>query len=158
MTRSSCWREPNVFFAAEPYRAQADIAEDTHFQWPGVNAAVTPDRDPIAFSHDWHPSDGLKARDKDLSEIVRGLTGGRGPEASINAVGMEAHGSSIGKLTHQLTSLLPNGLAEKLSPHALPVSITGATCGSLCGRGKRLRKCKDYKKGRGRGFALTGRW
>jgi hypothetical protein len=29
---------------------------------------------------------------------------------------MEAHGSSVDKLAHQLTSLLPDGLAEKLSP------------------------------------------
>lgn len=67
---------------------------------------------------------------------MRGLTGGRGPEAVIDAVGMEAHGSSVGKLAHQLTSPLPGGLAEKLSPHALPVSITGARFSSLCGHGK----------------------
>jgi threonine dehydrogenase-like Zn-dependent dehydrogenase len=56
----------------------------------------------------------LKAHDSDLAELVRSLTGGRGPEAVIDAVGMEAHGSPIGKLAHQLTSLLPDGLAEKL--------------------------------------------
>ena len=56
----------------------------------------------------------LEAYGKDLAEIVRGLTGGRGPDAVIDAVGMEAHGSPVGKLAHQLTSLLPDGVAEKL--------------------------------------------
>ncbi len=56
----------------------------------------------------------LETYGKDLTEIARGLTGGRGPEAVIDAVGMEAHGSPVGKLAHQLTSLLPDGVAEKL--------------------------------------------
>ncbi len=47
----------HVLLSTEPHRAQADLAEDTHFQRPSVNAAVTPDRDPIALSHDRHPSD-----------------------------------------------------------------------------------------------------
>jgi threonine dehydrogenase-like Zn-dependent dehydrogenase len=51
---------------------------------------------------------------RDLGEIVRGLTNGRGADAVIDAVGMEAHGSPVGKLAHQLTSLLPDTLAAKL--------------------------------------------
>jgi threonine dehydrogenase-like Zn-dependent dehydrogenase len=50
----------------------------------------------------------------ELAEQVRGLTGGRGPDAVIDAVGMEAHGSPLGKLAHQLTGLLPNAVAAKL--------------------------------------------
>jgi hypothetical protein len=34
------------------------------------------------------------------------LTGGRGPDAVIDAVGMEAHGSPIGKLAHDIAALL----------------------------------------------------
>lgn len=56
----------------------------------------------------------LDAHDKDLAEIVRGLTGGRGPDAVIDAVGMEAHGSPIGQLAHQMATLLPDALAGKL--------------------------------------------
>jgi threonine dehydrogenase-like Zn-dependent dehydrogenase len=50
----------------------------------------------------------------DLVETVRDLTGGRGPDAVIDAVGMEAHGSPVGKLAHQMASLLPDVLASKV--------------------------------------------
>ncbi len=43
----------------------------------------------------------------DVAHTLRGLTSGRGPDSVIDAVGMEAHGASLGKLAHQLTSLLP---------------------------------------------------
>jgi threonine dehydrogenase-like Zn-dependent dehydrogenase len=56
----------------------------------------------------------LAAHGKDLLDIVRGLTGGRGPDAVIDAVGMEAHGSPIGRLAHQLTALLPGQVAAKV--------------------------------------------
>jgi threonine dehydrogenase-like Zn-dependent dehydrogenase len=55
----------------------------------------------------------LNAKD-DLVEHVRDLTGGRGPDAVIDAVGMEAHGSPVGKLAHQMASLLPDALAAKM--------------------------------------------
>src|SRR4051794_36344321 len=38
----------------------------------------------------------------DLGEIIRDQTGGRGPDAVIDAVGMEAHGAPIGRLAHRL--------------------------------------------------------
>jgi threonine dehydrogenase-like Zn-dependent dehydrogenase len=50
----------------------------------------------------------------DLVETVRDLTDGRGPDAVIDAVGMEAHGSPVGKLAHQMASLLPDALAAKM--------------------------------------------
>ena len=50
----------------------------------------------------------------DLVETVRDVTAGRGPDAVIDAVGMEAHGSPVGKLAHQMASLLPDALAAKL--------------------------------------------
>jgi threonine dehydrogenase-like Zn-dependent dehydrogenase len=56
----------------------------------------------------------LTAHGKDLVDIVRGLTGGRGPDAVIDAVGMEAHGSPVGRLAHQLTALLPDEIAAKV--------------------------------------------
>jgi threonine dehydrogenase-like Zn-dependent dehydrogenase len=48
----------------------------------------------------------------DLPEAVRGLTDGRGPISVIDAVGMEAHGSPIGKLAHRLAGLLPDAVAR----------------------------------------------
>jgi threonine dehydrogenase-like Zn-dependent dehydrogenase len=50
----------------------------------------------------------------DLVSHVRDLTDGRGPDAVIDAVGMEAHGSPVGKLAHQMASLLPDALAAKM--------------------------------------------
>jgi threonine dehydrogenase-like Zn-dependent dehydrogenase len=50
----------------------------------------------------------------DLVETVRDLTDGRGPDAVIDAVGMEAHGSPVGKLAHQMASLLPDAVAAKM--------------------------------------------
>jgi threonine dehydrogenase-like Zn-dependent dehydrogenase len=50
----------------------------------------------------------------DVAEAVKELTGGRGPDAVIDAVGMEAHGSPIGKAAHAAVGLLPDKAAEKL--------------------------------------------
>jgi threonine dehydrogenase-like Zn-dependent dehydrogenase len=49
----------------------------------------------------------------DLAEVVREHTGGRGPAAVIDAVGMEAHGAPIGKLAQRLAGFLPDLLAQK---------------------------------------------
>jgi len=56
----------------------------------------------------------LNEHDKDLGDVVRGLTNGRGADAVIDAVGMEAHGAPVAKLAHQAVGLLPDRLAEKL--------------------------------------------
>jgi threonine dehydrogenase-like Zn-dependent dehydrogenase len=56
----------------------------------------------------------LDEHKKDLGEVIRGMTDGRGPDSVIDAVGMEAHGAPIGKLAHQLVGLLPDVVAEKV--------------------------------------------
>jgi threonine dehydrogenase-like Zn-dependent dehydrogenase len=62
-----------------------------------------------------HGVDALNLEEHDdLAAVVRERTGGRGPDAVIDAVGMEAHGSPIGKLAHRLTALLPDVAAQKL--------------------------------------------
>jgi threonine dehydrogenase-like Zn-dependent dehydrogenase len=45
--------------------------------------------------------------DGDADAAIRELTGGRGPDSVIDAVGMEAHGSPVGKIAHGLATLLP---------------------------------------------------
>jgi threonine dehydrogenase-like Zn-dependent dehydrogenase len=50
----------------------------------------------------------------DLPASVRELTGGRGPIAVIDAVGMEAHGAPVGKLAHRLAGMLPDVLAQQV--------------------------------------------
>jgi threonine dehydrogenase-like Zn-dependent dehydrogenase len=56
----------------------------------------------------------LRNHEDDLPETIRGLTAGRGPDAVIDAVGMEAHGAPLAKLAQAMTSLLPDPLAVKL--------------------------------------------
>lgn len=50
----------------------------------------------------------------DLGEAIRELTGGRGTDSVIDAVGMEAHGSPIAKVAQQVSGLLPDALAKPL--------------------------------------------
>jgi threonine dehydrogenase-like Zn-dependent dehydrogenase len=45
---------------------------------------------------------------------VRDLTDGRGPDAAIDAVGLEAHGAPGGKLAHTLAALMPDAVARKV--------------------------------------------
>ncbi|MFD9380829.1 alcohol dehydrogenase catalytic domain-containing protein [Streptomyces sp. NPDC059999] len=49
-----------------------------------------------------------------IADEVRALTGGRGPDAVIDAVGMEAHGAPLAKGAQHLTTMLPDALAEKM--------------------------------------------
>ncbi|GII25799.1 zinc-dependent alcohol dehydrogenase [Planosporangium mesophilum] len=54
----------------------------------------------------------------DVAEVIRELTDGRGPDAVIDAVGMEAHGSPAGKLAQTIAGFLPDAAAEKLMEKA----------------------------------------
>ncbi|GGI08510.1 zinc-dependent alcohol dehydrogenase [Egicoccus halophilus] len=54
----------------------------------------------------------------DVVEAVKDLTGGRGPDAVIEAVGMEAHGSPAGKLAQTMASLMPDALAAPMMQKA----------------------------------------
>ena len=56
--------------------------------------------------------------DDDLIEAVRDRTDGRGPDAVIDAVGMEAHGSPAAEAAQKLTALMPNALTERLMKRA----------------------------------------
>jgi threonine dehydrogenase-like Zn-dependent dehydrogenase len=50
----------------------------------------------------------------DIAEAVRDLTGGRGADAVVDAVGMEAHGSPVVEVSHKLVAALPDVVARKL--------------------------------------------
>jgi threonine dehydrogenase-like Zn-dependent dehydrogenase len=50
----------------------------------------------------------------DVPEAIRELTGGRGTDSVIEAVGMEAHGDPVGKTAHQAAALLPDAVAQKV--------------------------------------------
>jgi threonine dehydrogenase-like Zn-dependent dehydrogenase len=59
----------------------------------------------MASRHGIEPVD---TRDGDPAEALRERTDGRGPDSVIDAVGMEAHGSPIGKLAQQIAGMLPD--------------------------------------------------
>ena len=54
----------------------------------------------------------------DIVAEIREMTGGRGPDSVIDAVGMEAHGSPLGKLAQTVTGFLPDAVAAKLMERA----------------------------------------
>lgn len=60
----------------------------------------------------------LRDHGKDLTETVRRLTDGRGTDAVIDAVGMEAHGAPVAKAAHWAIGLLPDTVAQRLMEHA----------------------------------------
>ncbi|MCB0905493.1 MAG: alcohol dehydrogenase catalytic domain-containing protein [Nocardioidaceae bacterium] len=49
-----------------------------------------------------------------VAEAARALTEGRGPDAVIDAVGMEAHGSPLVAMSHTMVSKLPDKVAQPL--------------------------------------------
>jgi threonine dehydrogenase-like Zn-dependent dehydrogenase len=73
---------------------------------------LVPERLERARAHGVEATD-LTAQD-DLAGFVREQTDGRGPDAVIDAVGMEAHGSPVGKLAHRLAGFLPDAVAQPL--------------------------------------------
>jgi threonine dehydrogenase-like Zn-dependent dehydrogenase len=60
----------------------------------------------------------FKGERDQIADAIRELTDGRGADSVIDAVGMEAHGSPLAKLGHQMTKLMPDRLAEKVMTRA----------------------------------------
>jgi len=77
-----------------------------------IGIDLVPERLERAKAHGVEVID-LRSAD-DLGAAVRDMTDGRGPDAVIDAVGMEAHGSPATKLAHQIVGLLPDAVAEPL--------------------------------------------
>jgi len=50
----------------------------------------------------------------DVVEAVNDLTSGRGADAVVDAVGMEAHGSPVVEVSHKLVGALPDALGKRL--------------------------------------------
>ncbi|MGV9452012.1 zinc-dependent alcohol dehydrogenase [Streptomyces sp. NPDC003635] len=53
--------------------------------------------------------------EKELVAAIRDRTDGRGPDAVIDAVGTEAHGSAVARLVQQASSMLPRALSGRLA-------------------------------------------
>ena len=83
---------------------------------PGVERVIgvdlVPERLELAEQHgsrSWTSGDV-----DDVAATLLEMTGGRGPDAVIDAVGMEAHGSPRGKAAQTAVGLLPDALARPL--------------------------------------------
>ena len=63
--------------------------------------------------------DSVDLRDVDsLGDVIRDRTHGRGADAVIDAVGMEAHGSPVASLMHTALSFVPDALARPMMNRA----------------------------------------
>jgi threonine dehydrogenase-like Zn-dependent dehydrogenase len=60
----------------------------------------------------------LSEHEKDVADVIREMTDGRGPDSVIDAVGLEAHGSPGAKIAQQITGFLPDAIAEPLMQKA----------------------------------------
>jgi threonine dehydrogenase-like Zn-dependent dehydrogenase len=54
----------------------------------------------------------------DIAETIREMTDGRGTDSVIDAVGMEAHGSTAAKLAQDMVGLLPDAVGQKMMEKA----------------------------------------
>ncbi|MGP3973691.1 zinc-dependent alcohol dehydrogenase [Streptomyces sp. 8N114] len=81
-----------------------------------IGVDLVPDRLERARAHGVHTLD-LREH-HDLGAAVRELTDGRGTDAAIDAVGMEAHGAPLAKAAHQAVGLLPDALGAKMMQRA----------------------------------------
>jgi threonine dehydrogenase-like Zn-dependent dehydrogenase len=55
---------------------------------------------------------------KEIGDVIREMTAGRGTDSVIDAVGMEAHGAPVARMAQQMTGLLPDAIAAKLMEKA----------------------------------------
>ncbi len=56
--------------------------------------------------------------EEDVAGRIRDMTDGRGTDSVIDAVGMEAHGSPVGKMAHKIAGLLPDSVAASMIQNA----------------------------------------
>lgn len=77
---------------------------------------LVPERLAMAARHGVETFD--LAAGADIAGAIRDATGGRGPDAVIDAVGMEAHGSPVAKTAQQFVGLLPRAVAAPLMQRA----------------------------------------
>jgi threonine dehydrogenase-like Zn-dependent dehydrogenase len=77
-----------------------------------IGVDLVPERLARASAHGVQTVD-LTAQ-KDLGEVIRSMTAGRGTDSVIDAVGMEAHGSPVAKFAQTAAGLLPDAIAQKM--------------------------------------------
>ncbi|GAA1889818.1 zinc-dependent alcohol dehydrogenase [Lapillicoccus jejuensis] len=77
-----------------------------------IGVDLVPERLALAASYGVETLD-LRTVD-DVTEALLEMTGGRGPDGVLEAVGMEAHGSGLAKTAQTAVGLLPDALAQPL--------------------------------------------
>jgi len=72
--------------------------------------------DPVPERREMSARHGIEVFDQGPEglEAIRDATDGRGPDAVVDAVGMEAHGSPVAGAAHQVVGLLPDAVGQKL--------------------------------------------
>lgn len=84
----------------------------------GAGQVIGIDREParlaMAARHGVEVLDASRASDADLVDVVRSRTQGRGADAVIDAVGMEAHGSPLARTAQYAVGHLPDAVAAPL--------------------------------------------
>jgi threonine dehydrogenase-like Zn-dependent dehydrogenase len=86
-----------------------------HWNRRVIGVDVVPERREMAARHGVEVLDpsGLESG-TDIADALRDLTGGRGPDSVVDAVGMEAHGSHVARAAQNLAGLLPDVAARKV--------------------------------------------
>jgi threonine dehydrogenase-like Zn-dependent dehydrogenase len=83
---------------------------------PVIGVDLVPERLEMARRH------GVETLDldtqEDIAAAIRERTDGRGADAAIDAVGMEAHGAPVAKLAQDAAGFLPDALAQRLIERA----------------------------------------
>ncbi len=83
-----------------------------------ITAELVPERLERARAAGAEVIDLSEVRPRELGDRVRALTEGRGADAVVDAVGLEAHGSPGTTALHKLVGLLPDAVAEPLMQKA----------------------------------------
>jgi threonine dehydrogenase-like Zn-dependent dehydrogenase len=82
-----------------------------------IGVDLVPERLARARAHGIEAMD-MREYGDDLVDAIRDRTAGRGPDAVIDAVGMEAHGAPVGKVAQTMAGFLPSPVAAKLMQKA----------------------------------------
>ncbi|HYO33040.1 MAG TPA: zinc-dependent alcohol dehydrogenase [Nocardioidaceae bacterium] len=78
-----------------------------------IGVDLVPERLSMALNHGAEVLDMREVND--VAEALIEMTDGRGPDAVVDAVGMEAHGSPAAKAAQSAVGLLPDALAQPLT-------------------------------------------
>ncbi|MGS2591815.1 zinc-dependent alcohol dehydrogenase [Streptomyces hebeiensis] len=82
-----------------------------------IGVDLVPERLSRAWARGVHTLD-LNEHGKGVADEIRRLTDGRGTDAVIEAVGMEAHGAPLAKAAQRFAGLLPDALGTKMMDRA----------------------------------------